>query len=439
MKRVIRGLLEEFQEWEVPVPIKREVSFPDFPPPVRKVHVLMGVRRGGKTWVLYQKMHSLLMRGIDKGKLLYLNFEDDRMANFCADDFQAILDAYFDLNPNYINEKDLYFFFDEIHLIRGWEKFIRRLIDQEKMQLYVTGSSAKMLSSEIATTLRGRGWPQEVFPCNFAEYAAFKGWTSSRSLTPKCSSQLRQWAKEYLLWGGFPEGLFLSKDLHSSLLQNYMDTVVFRDVVERHQLKNPHIVKVFLLQCLRQLSAPLSVNKLYNRLKSQGHVVGKNSLYEYLNYLEDAYAIFTVPIFDFSEHVRQVNPKKIYGVDPGLISSYTIKPDFEMAARLENAVFCVLRSKSKDIFYYKTKKQQEVDFLAMTATGEYQLYQVCHDISHPATREREIGALKSAAEELALSEGYCITEDHEETIAYGPVTLYCIPFWKWALLFFNHI
>ena len=121
---------------------------------------------------------------------------------------------------------------------------------------------------------------------------------------------MRQYAKEYLIWGGFPEGLFLSKELHSALLQNYVNTVVFRDVVDRHQLKNAHVVKLFLMHCLRQLAAPLSVNKLFNRMKSQGLTIGKNSLYEYLSYFEDAYALFTVPIFDFSEQVRQINPKR---------------------------------------------------------------------------------------------------------------------------------
>lgn len=433
VKQIIRGLLEGFQEWEIPHPIERGISFPDFPPEVRKVHVLMGVRRSGKTWVLYRKMRSLMEKGLDKKKILYLNFEDDRLIHFSSKDFQAVLDAYFDLNPEFVKSNDLVFFFDEIHLVAGWEKFIRRLIDQEKMQLYITGSSAQMLSSEIATTLRGRGWPQEVFPCSFVEYAVFNGWDKSDVFTPKRCSQLRHWASEYLISGGFPEGLFLSKELHSALLQNYVNTVVFRDVVERHQVKNVHVVKLFLMHCLHQLAAPLSVNKTFNRFKSQGLTVGKNSLYDYLGYFEDAYAIFCVPIFDFSEQVRQINPKKIYAVDTGLITAYSIKSDFEIASRLENAVFLTLRRKQKDIFYYRTKKQQEVDFVVMTPKGNLVLYQVCHDISASDTRTREFQALINAAIELNLKDGYIITGDHEEIIEADALTLYCIPFWKWAL------
>ncbi len=433
MKQVIQTLIKEFQEWEIPDPFAREMHFEVFPPAIRKVQVLMGVRRGGKTWIFYQKMRELIKSGLEKRKIFYLNFEDDRLEGFSSHDFQAILDAYFDLNPDLIKNSDLAFFFDEIHLVEGWEKFLRRLLDQEMMQLYVTGSSANMLSSEIATTLRGRGWSQEVFPCNLREYADFKGWDTSLPLTPKRSSELRKIAKDYLFWGGFPESLFLSKDLHSALLQDYMNTVVFRDVVERHKLTNAHQVKVFLMHVLRQLAAPLSVNKLFNRIKSLGHAIGKNSLYEYLAYFEEAYALFCVPIYNFSQQVQQVNPKKIYAVDPGIITAYSIKPDFENAARLENAVFCALRMGCKQIFYYHTLTKQEVDFLTLSETGDLALYQVCHDISHPDTRQREVQALFTAMQELEQKTAFLITDDHEEMIALDGLTIQCIPFWKWAM------
>lgn len=433
MKNIIRRILEEFQEWEVPLPISREVSLPDFPPSIRKVQVLMGVRRAGKTWILYQKMHSLLNAGLDKRKILYLNFEDDRLNQFLDDDFQTILDSYFDLYPDLTQSNDLAFFFDEIHLIPGWEKFIRRLIDQEKMQLFVTGSSAKMLSSEIATTLRGRGWPQEVFPCSFSEYASFKGWDQKMPLTAKNCSKLKQWANDYLIWGGFPEALYISQDMHSALLQNYVNSVVFRDVIDRYQLKNAHVVKLFLMHCLQQLAAPLSVNKTFNRLKSQGIAIGKNSLYDYLSYFEDAYALFSVPIFNYSEQKRHTLPKKIYAVDTGIISAYSIKPHFEIAARLENAVFCSLRRLTKEIFYYKTHKQLEVDFVTISSTGQLQIFQVCHDMQNPETRQRELQAAIQAAEELQLNICIIITNDTEEILKQGPISIDCIPYWKWAL------
>lgn len=433
MKEAIRTILQEFQEWEIPVPFERGIRFAEFPQNIRKAQVLMGIRRGGKTWIFYQKMHQLINGGLDKKKILYINFEDDRLEGFSANDFQSILDAYFDLNPQFTKNTDLAFFFDEIHVVQGWEKFIRRLIDQEKMQLYVTGSSATMLSSEISTTLRGRGWAQEVFPFNLSEYATFKGFDISKPITPKRASELRKITSDYLFFGGFPESLFVPNELHSSLLQDYMNAVVFRDVVERHKLTNVHQVKLFFMHTLRQLAAPLSVNKLFNRMKSLGHSVGKNSLYEYLGYFEDAYALFSVPIFDFSEQVRLVNPKKIYAIDPGVITAYSIKPGFDDAARLENAVFLSLRRKYKQIHYYHTKKNHEVDFVTLSETGDMRLYQVCIDMTHPDTKEREVRGLLGGLLELEQREGFIITGDHEETIEQDGLTIYCIPFWKWAI------
>lgn len=432
MKETIKVLLEEFQDWEIPMPAKRAIQIPELPREIRKAYVMMGVRRSGKTWIMYQHMQEQLAKGLAKNKILYLNFEDDRLQSFTAADFQAILDAYFDLYPQYIHSKDLLFFFDEIHVIVGWEKFIRRLLDREQMQVFITGSSAKMLSSEIATTLRGRAWTQEVFPFSFSEFTFLKGMKDDVALTPKNCSHLRSLAKEYLTFGGFPESLIIPKELHSALLQGYMNTIIFRDVIERHRITNIHSVKLFLFHCLSQLAAPLSVNKVFNNLKSQGEAVGKNSLFEYIDYFQDAYALFCIPIFNFSERVRQVNPKKTYAVDTGFITAYSIKHSFEDSARLENAVFIALRKFSTDIFYYKTNLNHHVDFIMVTTKGEYKLYQVCLEMHDEQTREREFCSIVEAARELSLQEGTVVTLDHEEVIEIEGVSISCIPFWKWA-------
>ncbi|MBA3238739.1 MAG: ATP-binding protein [Parachlamydiaceae bacterium] len=432
---MLRTLITEFHERDLPKVISRAILFPKFPPEVRKAHVLMGMRRTGKTWILFQHMQSLLEEGIKKENLLYINFEDDRFENFRASHFQLILDAYFDLYPLHGKSKDLFFFFDEIHLIPGWEKFIRRLLDQEKMEIFVTGSSAHMLSKEISTTLHGRAWGQEVFPCSFLEYLSFKGVEITKQHSAKKASQLRHFAQEYLTFGGFPESLFIIKELHAPLLQDYMNSVIFRDIVHRHKLKNSHMVKRFLLFCLSQPSALLSVTKVFNTFKSQGEAVGKNSLFEYLSYFEDAYALFAVPIFNFSERVRQANPKKIYFVDPGLVTAYSVKPNFEKAACLENSVFMALRRGSKEIFYYRTKSQKEVDFVVMSSKGEISLFQACYSMSDDQTRAREISALKEAANELNLNNGTIITLDYEKSLSEDGIEICCIPFWKWAMIY----
>jgi len=169
-------------------------------------------------------------------------------------------------------------------------------------------------------------------------------------------------------------------------------------------------------------------------MKSLGLSIGKNSLFDYLEYFEDAYAILTAPFFSLSEKVRQVNPKKVYAVDPGVITAYSIKPNFERAARLENSVFMHLRRTYTNICYYKTEQQKkEIDFVVTTMAGDLFLYQACIDMTNQETRERELSALHEACQEFDLREGTIVTEDHEEEIDYKGINIRCIPFWKWSI------
>jgi len=349
-------------------------------------------------------------------------------------DFQTILDVYYELYPEYIDSKDLFFCFDEIHVVVGWEKFIRRLIDTEQMQICVTGSSAEMLSKELGTTLGGRAWSQEVFPYSFSEFIALKGLDPSMQRSSKTESLMRSLAQDYLVYGGFPEIVASPRELHTPLIQGYMDAVILRDIVKRYSIGNVAILQKFLVQVLRQLSTCLSINKVHSTMQSLGLAVGKNTLYEYLRYFEDAYAIVTVPFFSLSERIRQVNPKKVYAIDPGIITAYSVKTNFERAARLENTVFMHLRRSHTNICYYKTdQSKKEVDFVVTTARGDLLLIQACADMQEKETRERELSALYEACQEFDLSEGTIITEDHEEEVFHQGLTIHCIPFWKWAI------
>ncbi len=433
MKKAIRSILLEFKERDLPKPNPRKIHPPKLGEDVRKVWVLMGMRRSGKTWVVYQHILHRQKQGFAKTSNLYINFEDDRLAGFEIEDFQTILDVYYELYPEYINSKDLFFCFDEIHVVEGWEKFIRRLIDTEKMEICVTGSSAEMLSKELGTTLGGRAWMQEVFPYSFIEFLNLKGLNPSMQDSTKAESLMRNLAAEYLIYGGFPEVTASPKELHASLIQGYMDAVILRDIVKRHSIKNATIVQKFLMLVLRQLATPLSINKTHNAMKSLGLSVGKNSLFEYLQYFEDAYAVLAVPFFSLSERVRQVNPKKVYAIDPGIITAYSVKTDFEQGSRLENSVFMQLRRWYTNICYYKTKRHnREVDFVITTPRGDLLLFQACTDMTNEATRTREVSALYEVCLEFDLKEGTIITQDHEEEIHYQGITVQCIPFWKWS-------
>lgn len=432
MKNILKQIILEFHHEPLPKPASRNVDFHELPKNIRKANVFVGMRRSGKTWLMYENIHKHLKLGIPLEKNLYINFEDDRLLSFQAENFQDILTAYFDLYPEYAHDDSLAFYFDEIHLILGWEKFIRRLLDKEAMRVYVTGSSAKMLSIEIATSLRGRSISTEVFPFSFNEYLTFNTIDQNLPQTSKNQSLMRFYSTNYLRLGGFPETLYLKEELHRPLLQEYVNTVIFRDIVERHQINNSHILKLFLVHCLQNISAPLSITKVYHSLKSNGAIVGKNSLYEYLNYLEDAYLLFAIPIYDLSLRKQQVNPKKLYTIDPGILTAYSINPNFTQGAALENAVFLKLRRHNSDIYYYKTKSSKEIDFITSTLEGELTLYQSCIDFSSEKTKEREISALIEASNELNAKTLFCITLDTEDKIQKNDLTIQILPFWKWA-------
>jgi predicted AAA+ superfamily ATPase len=435
MKEILREMLSEFHKEALPDLIKRNIAVPQLPHNIRKALVFIGMRRVGKTYLMYQQMQNELAQGLAKNKIIYINFEDDRLENFEVKDFQTILDVYFELYPEFTSVNDLCFYFDEIQNITGWEKFIRRLIDKEKMSLYITGSSAKLLSKEIATSLRGRCLTQEVFPLSFLEYLSYKEITNFGQLTSKEKSTIKHYCQIYLAQGGFPETLDLSDSLRRQTIQSYVSATVFRDVIERHKLSNPHVIKLFLTYCLQNIAAPLSITKVYNTFKSRGETLGRASLYAYFDYFEDAYLLCGVSVFELSARKRQVNPKKIYCIDTSIITAYSIKPQMEYGTCLENAVYIHLRKKEYDeIYYYKTESGKEIDFAAQTLNGKVELIQVCLNLTDEKTKQREVSALIEATSELELNEAWIITADTADTWTVKNITIHVVPYWQWALL-----
>lgn len=434
MENIIKNIILEFHKDGLPSLFERSITFPLLPKELRKAIVFIGMRRVGKTYLMYQHMNKLLLSGIEKQKLLYINFEDDRLNDFSIHHFQMILDIYFEIYPNYIQANDLYFYFDEIQNIDGWEKFIRRLLDKEKVNLIITGSSSKLLSKEIATSLRGRCLKTEIFPLRFVEYLQYHKIDKLHNLTNKEQSVIRHYSQKYLKYGSFPETLSLSKNLHHEVIQSYVNAAVFRDVIDRYELNNPHIVKVFLLQCLQNIAAPLSITKIYKTLKSRGESLTRSNLYKYLQYFEDAYLICTTPIFELSTRKRQVNPPKIYCIDSGIIQSYSIKPQMEHGACLENATYIHLRQLDfEHIFYYKTASGKEIDFIAQKPNGKIELYQVCIDLTDEKTKQRELTALIEAAKELQVDHGFIITSNELKTLTIDNITIHILPYWKWTI------
>lgn len=429
MKNTISQLIDDFLERELPVPVSRDKELYEVK---GKANVVTGMRRAGKTWFCYQKIARLLSMGIQKKEILYLNFEDDRLLEFNVHHFADVLDVYYAKYPQH-KDKCCYFFFDEIQRIDQWEIFIRRLLDTENVQVHLTGSSSKLLSTEIATSLRGRSLITEIFPFSFSEYLKFHGIFTQKPKTygTKTASLLRNAVKDYRETGGFPEIQGLDRHFRIQILQGYIDSVLLKDVIERHNVSNVHVLKYLVRSTMNSPGGKFSVNKFYNTMKSLSIKCTKNSLYEYVDHLIEAYLFSKVPLHSRSEKARLVNPAKVYTIDTGMLNAMTFRNSTDYGPLLENMVFMQLRGNDYRVEYVSSPDGYETDFLAKhNITGDRKLIQVCWDFSNPKTFERELRGLRRAMEELSINDGTIVTWDDEAILENG---IHAVPVWKWLL------
>lgn len=387
--------------------VERDLQFPQAP---NKIKVAIGMRRTGKTYFLYQQILKLLGDGINKSAILYINFEDDRLLPLDEQKLAKLVDAFYSFYPEN-HDRRCFLFFDEIQNVSDWPIVIRRLHDTKNAEIFLTGSSAKLLSKEIATSLRGRSLAIEIWPYSFAEFIRAKKISIDRTLYDKKTlDTLKQAFQHYLFEGGFPEIISFTPDIKHKTLQEYLDVVIYRDIIERHNIKNPALIKTMILAMIHNAGKSFAVNKFYNDLKTRGYQVGKDILYEYEEHIEDAYLAFPIQVYSKSIRKMQTNPKKIYAIDPGLIRALTLDYENDLGRLFENIIFLDLKRLSCAVNYYLTSERYEIDFLAQTTRGYKKFFQVAWDLEDPKTMEREERALQAGIKELNI-EGEIITLD----------------------------
>jgi len=394
---------------------RRNATLPEIP---RKAHAVIGMRRSGKTCFLKQLLAERRTSGPPE-RSIYLSFDDDRLADIDMSQLDALLEEYFRRHPEIRRTGRAAWFLDEIQMVRGWDRFVRRIIDDESIDIVVSGSSARMLSREIHSSLRGRAIPTVITPFSFREVLRHRGEepsTRTDRLTATERSGIEKRLREYLLVGGFPEAQGSTKKgldpaTRVSLLQGYVDTVIFRDVVERHAVSQVAALRWIIRHALRNPCGAFSANKLHVDLHSQGHNVAKDTVHAILDHLVDAFLITTVPVATESERRRNTNPRKVYPIDPGLIDAFDASGRSNIGHALETAVFNELCRRGADVTYVKTKEGFEVDFLARFPDGRRELIQVCADPSDAATWQREVRALDAGYDEHVGSEKTIIVLD----------------------------
>ncbi|MHA1617662.1 MAG: ATP-binding protein [Promethearchaeota archaeon] len=372
-------IITEFQTYIFPSMHTRDYIIPD----TEKIITIIGIRRSGKTFFLYQYIKKLLDLGIPKDRILYINFEDDRLFSLNLEDLNILLDAYYNLYPENKDQKK-YFFFDELQAVPHWELFVRRLVDKEKVNIFITGSSSKLSFKEISTELRGRTIPINFYPLNFQEYLKFHNVNMVKNI--KYNDQrhnVKKLFEEYLYEGGFPE-VVLSDQMKSEILHTYYEMILYRDLVERYSIRNTIALKYLIKYLLTNVGNIFSLNKYYRSI-SQQIKISKNTLLEYVNYLVETQFIFLLPFFSYSMKQQQVNPSKVFCIDNGLRNNVAFSFSKDEGRLAENIVYIYLNKKYQDIFYWKAKN--EIDFVIKLPNNELQLINVSYSDEELSPRE----------------------------------------------------
>jgi len=424
MKDQIKQLLSDFYKNELPKIINRDLEV-DLES--GQIVSILGSRRSGKTYFLYQIIQEILHKGVLKEQIVFINFEDERLVDIDVKNLDEILQGYLELYPNQ-DLSEVYFFFDEIQNVDKWEMFVRRIHETISKNVYVTGSNSRFLTTEIATNLRGRTLSYEIFPLSFSEFLKFKGFSFDHST--KSNALVNNYLSEYFEFGGFPD---VVKNQNQStkiqILQSYFDSMIFNDLVQRYDIKNVKALQFFIKQLIASHTKEFSVNKIYNTLKSMGLGISKDLTYDYLEYCQNIYLGSVLFKYDLSQKAREINDKKFYTIDNGLYNSLIFKTDLDLGKQLEHLVFSHFFKKTKEIFFYKDSTS-ECDFLIFNRGNLSEIIQVCTNLNDLDTRNREINGLLKACMFFGKKSGKIITLNTKETIEIDGITVEIIPILK---------
>lgn len=398
-----------------------------------KIITVPGVRRCGKSSMMEIVINNLLAEGVARERILWVSFDDERLVRMQPDDFNSIIEAYREMFPD-MDMASIYAFFDEIQLVEGWEYFVMRLFKHYTKNIFISGSNASMLSSELKSALRG--WPleEETLPLSFCEYCRFKG-IATDSWLEQDLARLRNAFLEYNREGGFPEVVLTDGQLlKTRILQGYFDTMLLKDLAEHYKLTNIEVVRYFLKRILANLTKPTSLRAIHNDIRSRGLKVSKDTLYDWAQHACDIFMFRRVQSFSRSLQQSEGSMSKFYCIDNGLRDAVLLPQSDDNGKKLENTVFLELyrrRSPADTIYYYQDR--HECDFVVQRGTAVDSLYQVTWDMTDESTRQREINGLIEASRATSCRNLFIITADSEEQITADGMTVNVVAAWKWLL------
>jgi len=430
-KEKLKSVIVEWQGRELPQLQKRRYELNiDMP----HVNDIVGVRRCGKTYYMYQLILELLERGVPKSNILYLNLDDDRLQPLNGDELQLLIGTFREMQES-SEEARLYLFLDEIQNFPSWERWVKGIYDRKQnVKIVISGSNASLLSQDISTLLTGRHLSTRMFPFSFAEFLDYHAVEYDLKTLPYSEDKtlVKRRFNEYLEKGGFPETIVFPEVQHRETLQSYFDDIIHRDIISRHGIRNPMIFKDLALFCISNIAKPHTYNSL-RRLFSNYSSLSTDAIINYIAYLEDAFLLFSVSHYDESLKQQMSKPRKLYCIDNGMINAVSFKLSADTGRLYENLAFIHLLRSGNEVYYWQDQKGLEVDFVTKQGLEPTQLIQVCSDLSDPQTKDREINGLLAGMKHFKMQEGAIVTSDTfgEEKID-GRKVRY-VPLWWWLL------
>lgn len=412
LKTVIYDQHEIIKNFQI---VEREYEFD-----INANYVVIGLRRAGKSTLLYKIVQELVKAGTDWNQIIYINFEDERLSEFTLNDFNDILSVQAEMSG-----KKGWFFLDEIQNIEGWEKFARRMADS-KEHIFITGSNAKMLSAEIENRLGGRYLTKYVTPFNFREFLKAKNmdYSDKTILATKDSGKIKREMKTYFYFGGFPENIEYKdkREYVSSIYQK----ILLGDIAARNGIRNTNGLRLLMKKVAESVKDEVSYSKLHNTLKSIGVSISKDIVIDYVGYAQQSFLIFAIRNY-FSKFVDKETTPKYYFNDNGLLNLFLNKEEPRL---LENLAAINLWNKYKDNVYYLKGQNIDADFF-VEETGEVIL--VAYSVSNISS-VRETRTLVEAARILKEAKRFIIiTYEEEKELTVDGVKIEVIPIWKWLI------
>ena len=411
-KEQIREVIYDQRNLYVDLGIERKIdqSLVD----CQEVLVLTGVRRCGKSVLMQQ------IRAKRSEKDYFISFDDDRLLHFTVDDFQLLYDVFVeDFGVQHT------FYFDEIQLVDGWERFVDRLYKHGN-KVIVTGSNAKMLSRELGTLLTGRHVSKEVYPFSLSEYMELLGVKVTRDsfYTTEGRAMLQNVQKDYLKDGGFPQYL---RSKNVEYLKSLYNDIIYRDIIVRYRLMSDKPLKETVYYLISNATHLFTYNSV---AKSVG-LKSSETVKDYISYLEETYLVGLLPKYDVKVGEQIKSPKKIYFIDNALVGIIGFSFSGNEGSRLENAVYIELRRRGKELFYHNDGN--ECDFIVREGLRITVAYQVCVSMQEEKTRQRELEGIRSAMKAYSLSEGYIITREETEDVKVEEGVVHLVSFARWIL------